>query len=122
MYTLPPLTVRINTGAHIVGTLTTVILAAPGAGLAYRVREVSIWVARSTAAAIVDQFLRSTTTNYPIETFAGLQVAGSPGFAIDYAYPGTQIPSNEGISLDSISTAATGLTTCLVKYYIDRLN
>lgn len=119
MYASPPLTIKVNSAAHVVGTRTTTILAAPGATTAYRIVACHVYINRTSAAAIVDQFVYSGTSSMAILALSGMSIAGVPGGGFDIPEPGYQLPPNESLLCDSISSAANGLTTIFVAYYLD---
>lgn len=121
MYRFPPLKAR-ATVAHIAGAATAVVLAAPGGTFAYRIYGWSLYVNRLTAAAIVDIDLVETASGDIWAQVRGAQVAGTPGSELTYPWPGYQLASNQGITLSTTSTAATGNSIAIVYYYVDNVS
>lgn len=120
MYTIPPL-IKESSVALVAGTVVLAMLAAPGAGFAYRVRRIMIGVNRNAGAGITDVTIISHTGLLVYESQLGMQLTGVPSNGYEYGFPGLQFPVNEGIDASWISSAATGNARCILHYYIDRV-
>jgi len=119
----PPSTVIINSAALIAGTITTVILAAPGAGKAYRLLIWAAGIPRNPGAgAGVDFNLIETGAGTRIWQLNGFSAASSSYFHVGWPVPGILVTVNQGISAQAIATAAGGVATYNLAYYIDNIN
>lgn len=120
MYRFPPLALRAASGALIAGNVITVLLAAPGAGFAYRVKFVSLYITRGVGAgAQVDISLQEVASGIIFEQIMGASIAGKPGMEVDHSWPGYQCSTNDGIQVNISSTVAGGNVVAVLHYYVD---
>ena len=117
MYAVPPNNVS-DSMALIVGSVVQTILAAPGAGLSYRLYGYTVGINRN-ATGVTDVRLRKAGTAF---TFHGaMRATGTPSHTVMFPYPGIMIGDDAALSWESISDTATGQTFLYVLYYIDVL-
>lgn len=115
---LPTIAVQ-NSAALIVGTITTVVLAAPGAGLAYRIMVWAAGMPRNAGAGAAVDFQLRDSTGLVMWQMNGCSIAGVPNFHIEFPSPGIRFATNVGVSCSAISTVAGGVATYDLAYYID---
>lgn len=117
-YSVPPSVIRVNSVAHIVGTVSTVILPAPGVGAAIRLLGGIVSISRTSGAAIVDEVLHDGLGNVPWQV-NGLSIGGCPYCTLIIPPPGFQFAPNSPVTMDSVSTVAAGVTTTVLHYVTD---
>lgn len=120
-YSRPPLVVQGFTIPHIDGTINTVILAAPGAGFAYRIVAIAVGINRTSAGALVEETYSSIGSAAPVWRTGALGLTGTSHVEKLVPGPGIQLPENEGLNLASQSSAAAGVTIYTVNYFIDNV-
>lgn len=122
MYQYPPLSITVNSAALIVGTIGPInVLAAPGAGLAYRVVGANATLANGVAAAtLIHGLMQDTTALWQIRF--GFGGGGSlRTYDANIPGPGLQTASNTAITYSIASTAAGSFIFLTLFYYIDAL-
>ena len=117
-YSVPPSYQRALSAAHIIGTINTGVLAAPGVGFAYRILGGVIGVTRTTTG-IVDELLIDAVSGLVIWIAGSLSVGGMSSIPILVPPPGIQLTPNSALTLQSASTAATGATQIVIYYTTD---
>lgn len=120
-YSRPPSVAGYLSAALIVGTITTVVIAAPGAGKAIRIVAINLGIARQSTGAVDFRVFEGTTGN-TILRVAGFQLTGTGNNAIPIVEPGIQLTTNNSLSIDASSTVATGTGQGTVQYYIDTIS
>lgn len=122
MYSRPPF-VAAGGIALIVGVATVAFLAAPGAGLRYRLVGLHIGISRTVGAAVVDATVQDAGSGLPIARAPGaMQLTGTSGYYIPIPEPGVTIDPNAAMSASFASTVAAGSGIILAYYYIDRIS
>lgn len=118
-YRSMPQVVRGTSPVLVVGAVTGTVLAAPGAGLRYRLVAVSYMLTRA-AAGNVELNLQDSSI---IAWFrAGLSYNSSAFAPIPIPEPGFSIAINSALTLQAISTSATGTAEAWVEYFVDAVS
>lgn len=104
--------------ANAAGVATAVAIAAPGAGQALVLRGYSLWITRTTGAALVDGRLIATTAGTILAMAEGLNLPGQAGDSYELPRQGVLLGVNDGITIRSDASAATGQLQGMVYYSI----
>lgn len=121
MYTKPPLIINATSPALIVGSVSVTVLAAPGAGLRYRLYGLFTTLDQAVAAAtqVACVFVDVTPATGIIRS--SMKWDANPGWSEMFNYPGLILAENSALRLDSASTAAGSVVRCGAYYYIDKI-
>lgn len=118
-YRRPPIIVQFTSAALIAGTISPVVVAAPGVGLNYRIAGAGGYISRLVGAGtIVDIQFFSTTIGFL--RLGGLSIAGLPGDMIMFPEPGLPLDNNGAINANISATVAGGVAYLHLYYYIDQ--
>ena len=117
MYRLPPLIANGNVGL-VVGNANIALLAAPGAGLRYRVVGGNVRLNNAVAAAVVDANLQDGAGNL-LWGAAGLSLAGAPMAIIEIPAPGVRSAVNATVVVVVSSTVAAGFGVVTLYYFLE---
>ena len=117
-YSVPPAVASVSSAAHIVGTVNTLVIAAPGVGNTIRLVGLHVKINRNSGAAIVDENISGGVQVASV----CLSLAGVSAIDINIPPPGIQLGNNQALNLASVSTVAAGLSTITAYYFIDNIS
>ena len=120
MYDRPPMVVIIALSFPSGAYATAPILAAPGAGLAYRIVGVHVIAWEGIAAGTAIDGLVRSTSGAPVGWV--MVNATSPTDSLPIPGPGIQLPVNDGLEINAAANVATNVIRLSVSYYIDAVS